>query len=220
MPPDMGEAPSPSTSSKDGDTSRASRIKTLGVIASVVVAVLSLVCSVGFGLHTARTTETQLALMREQIREQAQAGPVLEASAEPWLYVPKSREWTQLDPTENVRRSDDDRGHIVLIVTVTNNGRFQGTVTDVGIGTSATTYVPASKPNCPIDTGVSECKLPLILGPQSEQKFYIDLDSPEMVQKLTCSEYNRERLEYIVATRGSDMIVGRLQKSIYYTTDC
>lgn len=200
--------------------------------AALVVAILALVTSIVFGVINYLVARSQIEIAREQLqanidaasaqaKQLEQSGPLLSATARLWVHTP-SGEWRPIPADENATGDEDKLGNIVLEIEATNEGRFQATVKQVGLGTSKESYRPADVTNCyDKESGwIGVCKMPLRIAPQESAKFYVDLDSSEIREALTCNEYVRSGLEYVLATTGSPYIVERLPKSIYYAWDC
>lgn len=184
---------------------------------ALYVSVASVVVSIAIGVGNYLTAAHQLDVAKQQLQA---SGPDLKAKATLWIYDSGHAKWTEIDVNRNVTRADDEAGNVVLRVEVTNEGRFQATVSQLGLGLSETTW-ETPKINCVNDEeSIAECKMPRIIAPQGQALFYVDLDSPSTKVALTCNKYVQNGIEYIVQSIGSPLIVQRLPKSIYYASDC
>ncbi len=193
-------------------------------VASLVVAIVGGLGNFFWAKVQADQTARSLAIAEQELESVKDQGPKLKVQkAELYVYKPESKAWLRLDQQKNVTAADDEAGNIVLVLTVVNEGRFQATISKLGMGTDENTYVPASLVNCEDTAGsesVGECKMPTVLAPQTEKKFYIDLDRPDMRKALTCNKYIESGLEHVISPIGAPHLVGRMPKSIYYATDC
>ncbi|MCJ8503973.1 hypothetical protein MRU69_03710 [Kocuria flava] len=185
-------------------------------IASLGVALATGVANYWIAQVQAENQERAHQLQIDQFRQE---GPVLSSESSLHIYT-DDKKWIAVSPGSNVTADLEAQGNVVLVTTVTNSGRSQGTVDRIGIGTSETGYKPAVKINCSQESKISTCKMPAAIEPQSQKKFYIDLNEASMKQALTCNEYNQQGLEVVVAPIGSEVSIERMNQSIFYTTDC
>lgn len=165
------------------------------------------------------TAKVQIDGLQKQIGLMQEQGPVLTADADLAIFQPDAGKWEDLDPKTMVSSKTMETGNLVLRIRVTNSGRYKATITGVGVGTGTNTFQPAEGPNCSLGKDVSPCKMPISLEPQTEQWIFVDLEHDELRQALTCSEYNRKELEYVVNTIGAAAIAERLPSSVYYVND-
>lgn len=192
-------------------------------IASVAVAVLTAASNyfiLNMQIQDSRqTAKEQLNELRSQLKIMTADGPQITVTGDLALYHPDTRRWDTVKSNKDVSSQEVESGNLVLRLHLTNEGRFQSTISDVGIGTNENSYQPADKPNCDNASAVTTCKLPLILKAQTSILIYVDLEEPAIRKALTCNSYDKNGLQYVVSTIGSPTIVQRLPNTVYYVTD-
>jgi hypothetical protein len=231
-PPGSGSASTPPPGSGSSTQAEGARAKSVREWLAVAISAVALLCA-GAGLVYTHNSAVEAKASLDQARksyDQAaeqfeRSGPQLKITD---IYIQiwnqGKKNWTDRIEHGTVLTYEQlaPPNQPYIIFDVVNSGRSSVSIAEVGIGTAADTYEPASGASCPAPKeALQECRFPIELAPSRRQQIYLGLDRVSR-EKLTCNEYIAgSGLEaVVVATDNAQQTYAQSQVSLAYATYC